>query len=102
MSSDGRFVYAGNRLHDSIAVFAVGDTGTLTLVGEEWTRGDYPRSFSFDPSGTFLYSCNQRADNISVFRVDQTSGMPVFTGHFTPVGNPSIIVFRDFGRQGQA
>lgn len=102
VSSDGRFVYAGNRLHDSIAVFAVGDTGTLTLVGEEWTRGDYPRSFSFDPSGTFLYSCNQRADNISVFRVDQTSGMPVFTGHFTPVGNPSIIVFRDFGRQGQA
>ncbi|MCB1243563.1 MAG: lactonase family protein [Verrucomicrobiales bacterium] len=102
VSSDGRFVYAGNRLHDSIAVFAVGDTGTLTLVGEEWTRGDYPRSFSFDPSGTFLYSCNQRADNISVFRVDLTSGMPVFTGHFTPVGNPSIIVFRDFGRQGQA
>ncbi|MCB1210154.1 MAG: lactonase family protein, partial [Verrucomicrobiales bacterium] len=52
LSPDGRFVYAGNRLHDSIAIFAVADDGTLTFVAEEWTRGDYPRSFNFDPSGT--------------------------------------------------
>src|SRR5262245_43714114 len=47
VSSDGKFVYAGNRLHDSIAIFSVGAKGTLSYVGEEWTRGDYPRSFSF-------------------------------------------------------
>jgi 6-phosphogluconolactonase (cycloisomerase 2 family) len=35
VSGDGRFVYAGNRLHDSIAVFAIGADGTLTYVGEE-------------------------------------------------------------------
>src|SRR5205085_5868679 len=32
VSSDGRFVYAGNRLHDSIAIFSVGPNGTLTYV----------------------------------------------------------------------
>ncbi|MEZ5387941.1 MAG: lactonase family protein [Prosthecobacter sp.] len=98
LSADGRFVYAGNRLHDSIGIFAVGEDGTLTFVTEEWTRGNYPRSFSFDPSGGFLYCCNQRADNVTVFRVDKSSGRLEFTGHYTPVGNPSIIVFRDLGK----
>ncbi|RBP45894.1 6-phosphogluconolactonase (cycloisomerase 2 family) [Roseimicrobium gellanilyticum] len=95
VSTDGRFVYAGNRLHDSIATFAIGKDGTLTFVTEEWSHGDYPRSFSFDPSGEFLYSCNQRGDNIATFRVNRQTGHLAFTGHYTPVGNPSIIVFHD-------
>lgn len=93
VSADGRFVYAGNRLHDSIAIFSIGENGVLTFVTEELTRGDYPRSFAFDPTGTFLYSCNQRADNITVFRVNKQTGGLAFTGHYTPVGNPSIVVF---------
>jgi 6-phosphogluconolactonase len=98
VSRDGRFVYAGNRLHDGIACFAVGEDGTLKFVGEEWTHGDYPRSFTFDPTGTFLYCCNQRADNITTFRPDPKSGVLAFTGHYTSVGNPSVIVFLDLGK----
>ncbi len=98
VSSDGRFVYAANRLHDSIAWFAVGETGTLTFVGEEWTRGDYPRSFNFDPTETFLYCLNQRGDAVTVFRVDHASGQLNFTGHYAPVGNPSSIVFLDLAK----
>jgi 6-phosphogluconolactonase len=101
VSSDGRFVYAGNRLHDSIGILAVGSDGTLTFVGEEWTRGDYPRSFSFDPTGRFLYSCNQRADDIAVFRVDRETGGLEFTGSYAPVGNPSSIVFLDLATVSQ-
>ncbi len=95
LSQDGRFVYAANRLHDSIAIFAVGTDGTLAFVADEWTRGDYPRSFSFDPSGRFLYSCNQRADAVTTFRVDRASGRLTFTGQYTPVGSPSAIEFLD-------
>lgn len=95
VSADGRFVYAGNRLHDSIGIFSIGAHGTLTSVGEEWTHGNYPRSFNFDPTGQFLYCCNQRGDNIAVFRVDRKTGGLNFTGHYTPVGNPSMIVFLD-------
>jgi 6-phosphogluconolactonase (cycloisomerase 2 family) len=98
VSADGKFVYAGNRLHDSISIFAIGADGTLTFVTEEWTHGDYPRSFTFDPTNSFLYCCNQRADHIAVFRVDKSSGKLAFTGHYTPVGNPSQIVFRDFAK----
>ena len=100
VSPDGRFVYAANRLHDSIAFFSVGASGALTFIGEEWTRGDYPRSFNFDPTGNYLYSCNQRADAITTFRVDRNSGALSFTGQFTPVGNPSMIIFLDLGKAG--
>jgi 6-phosphogluconolactonase (cycloisomerase 2 family) len=86
-------VYAANRLHDSIAYFSVGPSGTLTLVGEEWTRGDYPRSFTIDPTGNFLFSCNQRGDAIATFRVNRTTGAPTFTGQYTHVGTPAIVVF---------
>ncbi|HYH64416.1 MAG TPA: lactonase family protein [Urbifossiella sp.] len=95
VSADGKFVYVGNRLHDSIGIFAVGPTGTLTHAGDEWTRGNYPRSFAFDPTNRFLYCCNQRGDNVAVFRVDRATGGLAFTGHYTPVGNPSCVVFLD-------
>ena len=95
VSSDGRRVYAGNRLHDSIGIFSVGASGELTFVADEWTRGNYPRSFAFDPAERFLYCCNQRADVVTVFRVDREKGSLTFTGHYQPVGNPSSMAFLD-------
>ncbi len=100
VSADGRFVYAGNRLHDSIAIFAIDErTGDLTYKGEEWTRGDYPRSFAFDPTGRFLYCANQRADHVTVFRVNRDTGALTFNDQYLPVGNPSCVVFLDLARR---
>jgi 6-phosphogluconolactonase (cycloisomerase 2 family) len=98
VSADGRYVYAGNRLHDSIGIFAIAADGTLTHVEDEWTRGNYPRSFNFDPTGQFFYCCNQRGDNIAIFRVDRNTGRLHFTGHYAAVGNPSSIVFVDLAK----
>jgi 6-phosphogluconolactonase len=93
LSSDGRFLYTANRLHDTIAIFSVGRDGRLTYTGETSTRGDYPRHIQFDPAGTFLYSCNQRSDIIASFRVDRKTGQLTFTGQYTPVGSPACIIF---------
>lgn len=93
ISPDARFLYAANRLHDSIAWFSIGEGGLLTLTGEEWTRGDYPRSFNIDPSGNFLYSCNQRADAIASYRVNRKTGALSFLGQYTPIGTPAAILF---------
>ena len=93
ISSDGRFLYASNRLHDSIAWFSISATGTLEIRGEEWTRGDHPRAFNFDPTGNFFYVCNQFADAITTFRVDRKTGALTFTGQYTPVGSPASIIF---------
>jgi len=93
VAAGGKFLYAANRLHDTIAWFAISATGMLTFGGEEWTRGDYPRSFNIDPTGNFLYSCNQRADAIATFRVNRQTGALTFTGQYTAVGTPAHIIF---------
>ena len=77
----------------------MGEGGTLKHRADEWTRGNYPRSFNFDPTGRFLYCCNQRGDNIAVFKVDRQTGALQFTGHYAAVGNPSIIVFVDLAKK---
>jgi 6-phosphogluconolactonase (cycloisomerase 2 family) len=93
ISSDGRFLYASNRLHDSIAWFSISAAGTLTYRGEEWTRGDHPRAFNFDPTGNFFYVCNQLADAITTFRINRATGALTFSGQYTPVGSPASIIF---------
>ena len=93
IAPDARFLYAANRLHDTIAWFSIAADGTLRFVGEESTRGDYPRFFTFDPSGSFVYSCNQRADAIVSFRVNRKTGALTHTGQYTPVGTPSFLAF---------
>lgn len=92
-SPDGRFIYVANRLHDTIAWFSIGSDGKLTWAGEEWTRGDYPRSFTIDPAGNFLFSCNQRSDALVCFKREKKTGELAFTGQYTPVGTPAILRF---------
>jgi 6-phosphogluconolactonase len=94
IAPDGRFIYVANRLHNSIAWFAVQNDGRVRWVGEEWTRGDYPRNIAIDPSGLWMFACNQRSDNIAAFRVNRSNGSLAFANHYIPVGSPSVIVFR--------
>jgi 6-phosphogluconolactonase len=93
LSPDGRFLYAANRLHDSIAIFSLNGQGRLHYVGETSTRGDYPRYIQCDPTGGFLFACNQRSDSIASFRADRKTGMLTFTGRYTSIGSPACIIF---------
>lgn len=93
VSPDGRFVYAANRLRNSIAQFAVGAEGKLTWVEDTWTRGDYPRSIVIGPQGRFMYALNQRSDNITQFAIDKESGKLEFIDRYTGLGSPSQMVF---------
>lgn len=71
----GRFVYASNRGHDSIAVFAVdAETGKLSWVDCQPSGGKTPRHFLIDRSGQWLLAENQDSDNVVVFRLDQATG----------------------------
>ena len=69
VSPNGTFIYAANRLHDTIAIFSIERDGHPELIDEEWTRGDYPRSFKIDPTGEYMYVCNQRSDAVTTFKV---------------------------------
>jgi 6-phosphogluconolactonase (cycloisomerase 2 family) len=93
ISPDGKCLYSANRLHDSISVCSIAANGTLRLIGEISTMGDYPRHFKIDPTGNFLYACNQRSDSITSFRIDRHTGLLTFTGRYTPVPSPAMITF---------
>ena len=71
VSPSGRFVYASNRGHDSIAIYRIDQrTGRLTCVDHAATQGSTPRSFCIDPTGRFLLAANQDSDTIVTFRID--------------------------------
>jgi 6-phosphogluconolactonase len=83
LSPDGRFVYASNRGHDSIAVFAADQSsGALTLVEHESTRGKTPREFDVDPNGDVLIVANQDSASLSVYKIEENGGL-------TPLGSPT-------------
>lgn len=75
ISSDGRFVYSGNRGHNSIAVFSVDqDSGELTFVEHVSSGGEWPRDFVLDPSEKFLIASNQHTGNLVLFARDEETG----------------------------
>jgi 6-phosphogluconolactonase (cycloisomerase 2 family) len=97
MTRSGRFVYASNRGHNSIVIFAVEESGVLSHARWESTLGRTPRFIGFDPSERFLYAANQGSNTIVAFRVDQSSGALSPTGYVVEVGAPTCIVFASPG-----
>ena len=97
---DGRFLYASNRGHNSIGVFAIdAAAGTLTPVQDVDTQGQTPRNFALDPSGRLLLVANQNSNSVVTFRVDPSSGRLTPTGQTVSVPTPMVVqVVEDFTR----
>jgi 6-phosphogluconolactonase len=91
----GKFLYASNRGHDSIAMVAVDQaTGQLTFLGTEPIRGKTPRNFVIDPTGKFLLAAGQNSHTVTVFAIDAETGRLSFTGQSLDVPSPVCIRFR--------
>ena len=71
---DGRFVYVGNRGHNTIASFAIDEeSGDLTPTG--WADAEpVPRALNLDPSGRFLYAAGLESGRLTTFAVDDEDG----------------------------
>lgn len=74
VSPDGRFVYASNRGHDSIAAFDVTTAGDLAFAGTTPCGGSWPRHLTIDPTGRWVYVANQRAGNVAWLPRDPRTG----------------------------
>ena len=91
---DGRFLYVGNRGHDSLAIFSIDPAdGKLTALGHEPTHGKIPRNFNIDPTGTYLLAANLKTNNVVVFRINRETGLLEFTGSEIEVPAPIGIRF---------
>jgi 6-phosphogluconolactonase len=90
----GKFLYASNRGHDSIAVFAIDkDKGTLTPIEYVSTKGASPRNFEFDPSGSLLFAANEKSDNLVVFRINPHTGRLTPTSKVLDISQPVCVKF---------
>lgn len=94
VSSNAKFLYASNRGHDSIAVFAIEPgKGRLTLVENVPTQGHIPRNFKIDPTGRYLFAANQNTNNLVVFKIDPKTGKLTPTGQVLEVQSPVCVQF---------
>ena len=85
---NGKFMYASNRGHDSIAVFAIdAQSGRLTPVQYVPSGGKTPRNFALDRAGRWMLVTNHDSNVAMVFRIDQA------TGRLTPVGSPVEVPY---------
>ena len=89
----GKFLYASNRGHHSLAVFAIGEDGRLTVLAHVSSGGRTPRGFSVDPSGRWLIAANQDTHNLAVFAIDARTGIPSLTSETSTVHTPVCVKF---------
>ncbi|MFT3879783.1 MAG: lactonase family protein [Gemmatales bacterium] len=86
----GKFVYVSNRGHNSIAIFAVKENGSLEPLGHASTGGKTPRNFNL--CGNFLLAANQDTGNVVVFRIDEKTGGLTPTGSSIKVPMPVCVL----------
>lgn len=93
ITKDGKFLYASNRGHESIVMYAVNsENGTLKTIGYEPVLGKNPRNFSLSPDEQFLLVANQDTDNIVSFKRDTVTGTLTFVIEVT-APTPVCILF---------
>lgn len=89
----GKWVYASNRGHDSIVVYACdSDTGRLSLLERHPSGGHTPRHYEIDSTGQYLLVANQDSSNIIVLRIDQETGLLHDTGQSLAVPHPMCVL----------
>lgn len=92
---NGRFLYAANRGHDSIAAFTIDPTsGELTFVEREAIRGSWPRNFNLDPSGKWLVAAGRNSNTLAVFHIDLDTGGLIYTGKTVNCPTPICVEFQ--------
>lgn len=96
VSPDGRFVYGSNRGHDSIAIWAVGEDGSLSVAGFQPTGGREPRNFNIEPGGESVFVVNQKSHNLIRMRRAANSGLLSIVGHPISVDSPVAIAFAGY------
>lgn len=71
ITPNGRFVYAGNRGHHSLAGFRIDDDGSLTALGQ-FPADPNPRPFAISPDGGWLYS---GSDRVLAYRITESGAL---------------------------
>ena len=88
----GKFLYAPNRGHDSVACFAIDPaSGELTLIGRVPTE-PHVRGFDIDPQGKFVFAAGVDSGRMSAYEIDRRSGELAFLDSYKVGENPMWVL----------
>ena len=73
LTPSGRYLYVGNRGHNSIAGFAVDTSGRLSAVGHASTEA-VPSAFAVDPAGRFVFAAGSASGRLASYRINEETG----------------------------
>jgi 6-phosphogluconolactonase len=73
LTPSGRFLYVGNRGHNSIAGFAVDAAGRLSAIGHASTEA-VPSAFALDPAGRFVFAAASASGRLASYRINGETG----------------------------
>ena len=92
LTPSGRFLYVGNRGHNSIAGFAVdAATGRLTPAGHAATEA-VPTAFGLDSRGAFLFSAGTATGRLASYRVNGETGVLTPLEIYTAGKRPAAVL----------
>ncbi len=93
ISSDGKFLYASNRGHNSLAIYSINaENGRLTWLAHQTKTIDTPRNFALSPDENFVLVANQKSHTISSFKRDKNTGLLEFVATIN-APTPVCILF---------
>jgi 6-phosphogluconolactonase len=97
LTPSGRFLYVGNRGHNSIAGFAVdGATEQLTAIGHVPTEA-VPSAFGVDPAGRLLFAAGTASGRLASYRIDGESGALTALGTLAVGQRPAAVLATRLG-----
>jgi 6-phosphogluconolactonase len=88
----GKFLYASNRGHNSIAIFKINPKdSSLSHIGRFKTQS-VPRSYNISPSGAFLIAGNMKTNSLSIFRIKMDGSLKLIQ-HQKSEASPMWVQF---------
>lgn len=92
ITPDGRFLYATNRGHDSLAIFEIMKSGELKSIDIVSSHGGGPQNLAITGDGRWLLCANMPGNNLAVFRINAQTGQLTLQGEPVEMPMPSCIM----------
>jgi 6-phosphogluconolactonase len=96
LTPSGRYLYVGNRGHNSIAGFAVDGTGRLSAIGQTSTE-PVPSAFCLDPAGQFLFAAGSASGRLASYRINDETGTLTSLTTYAAGQRPQAVLATSLG-----
>ena len=92
ITPNGKFLYATNRGHNSLACYTVDGTAGTLKFNTTIPAPTIPRVFDISPDGSYLYAAGQSSGELATYEINQDTGILKELSRFYIGKNPMWIL----------